>query len=108
MAGVPIADSMKVTVLLLQNVTGESMQFGFHTGKREDEDSLHDIHNAAVEFAMVSRGAASSAGCPSSGRRKRIGSPVAASRASIKSTTRMRTSRYPLQRSSHRSAPWWR
>jgi len=29
MAGVPIADSMKVTVLLLQNVTGESMQFGF-------------------------------------------------------------------------------
>src|SRR4026209_2062088 len=51
MAGVPIADSMKVTVLLLQNVTGESMQFGFHTGKREDEDSLHDIHNAAVDFA---------------------------------------------------------
>src|SRR6187200_2133375 len=45
----------------------------------------------------VSRGTASSAGCPSSGRRKRIGSPVAASRAGIKSTTRMRTSRYPPQ-----------
>ena len=52
MAGVPIVDSMKVTVLAVQNVTNESMQFGFHTGKRVDEDALHDIHNAAITWAL--------------------------------------------------------